>query len=143
MIHIDAKYISLVSARLGKFKRTKNNLYTFRCPYCGDSKKNKNKTRGYLYQVKTDFNFKCHNCGLSRSFTNFLKDQDPQLYDQYVLERYKEGLTGKATTTPEPDFKKIINKPIFKKKIDLPLASANGRAYTYLKNRKLDPDKFY
>ena len=72
MIHIDAKYISLVSARLGKFKRTKNNLYTFRCPYCGDSKKNKNKTRGYLYQVKTDFNFKCHNCGLSRSFTNFL-----------------------------------------------------------------------
>ena len=143
MIHIDAKYISLVSARLGKFKRTKNNLYTFRSPYCGDSKKNKNKTRGYLYQVKTDFNFKCHNCGLSRSFTNFLKDQDPQLYDQYVLERYKEGLTGKATTTPEPDFKKIINKPVFKKKIDLPLASANGRAYTYLKNRKLDPDKFY
>ena len=143
MIHIDAKYISLVSARLGKFKRTKNNLYTFRCPYCGDSKKHKNKTRGYLYQVKTDFNFKCHNCGLSRSFTNFLKDQDPQLYDQYVLERYKEGLTGKATTTPEPDFKKIINKPVFKKKIDLPLASENARASSYLKNRKLNPDKFY
>ena len=142
MIHIDAKYISLVSARLGKFKRTKNNLYTFRCPYCGDSKKNRNKTRGYLYQVKTDFNFKCHNCGLSRSFTNFLKDQDSNLYDQYVFERYKEGLTGKGTVAPAPDFKKIINKPVFKKKLDLPLASTNARASSYLKARKLDPTKF-
>ena len=56
MIHIDAKYISLVSARLGKFKRTKNNLYTFRCPYCGDSKKNKNKTRGYLQDFSDGIN---------------------------------------------------------------------------------------
>ena len=143
MIHVDAKYISLVSARLNKFKRTKNNLYNFRCPYCGDSKKNKNKTRAYLYQIKTDFNFRCHNCGLSRSFTNFLKDQDSHLYDQYVMERYKQGLTGKATVTPEPDFKKVIGKPVFKKKINLPLASDVARASLYLKNRKLDPTKFY
>tara|TARA_B100000925_G_C21991100_1_gene466884 strand:- start:191 stop:919 length:729 start_codon:yes stop_codon:yes gene_type:complete len=59
------------------------------------------------------------------------------------MERYKEGLTGKATTTPEPDFKKIINKPIFKKKINLPLASENARASSYLKSRKLNPNKFY
>ena len=67
---IDEKFISLVSSRLDKYKRLKSGLYTFRCPYCGDSQKYKNKTRGYLYVVKNDYNFKCHNCGYSRSFTN-------------------------------------------------------------------------
>lgn len=141
MLHIDAKYIGLVSARLQKFKRIKDNLYTFRCPYCGDSKKNKNKTRGYLYQVKTDYNFKCHNCGESRSFTYFLKDRDRQLYDQYVLERYKEGITGKGTVTPDPVYTGI--KPVFKKTLDLPRATENADAARYLEKRSLNPKDYY
>ena len=44
---VDSKYIGLVSPRLQKFKKVKNNLFNFRCPICGDSKKNKTKTRGY------------------------------------------------------------------------------------------------
>ena len=108
MSFIDVKYIGLVSSRLQKFKQVKNNLYNFRCPYCGDSQKYRNKARGYIYQSKNDHNYKCHNCGVSRSFTNFLKDMDNVLYDQYVMERYKNGLTGKNSNTPEPkfDFKK-------------------------------------
>tara|TARA_B000000557_G_scaffold4143_1_gene3288 strand:- start:342 stop:752 length:411 start_codon:yes stop_codon:yes gene_type:complete len=101
MIFVDSKYIGLISSRLQLFKKVKPDLYNFRCPYCGDSKKHKNKKRGYFYKTKTDFNFKCHNCGVSKSFTYFLKDLDSQLYDQYVLERYREGLTGKASVTPE------------------------------------------
>ena len=63
---IDSKYIELgVFTTSDKFKRVKANLYNFRCPICGDSKKHKNKARGYLYQVKTILNFKCHNCGAS------------------------------------------------------------------------------
>ena len=143
MIFIDHKYIGLVSARLEKFKKVKDNLYTFRCPYCGDSKKNKNRTRGYFYQRKADYNFKCHNCGSSRSFTNFLKDIDSSLYDQYVLERYKEGLTGRGSVTPEPKFE--FKQPVFKTKvkIDLPKASTNDRASDYLKKRKINPNNFY
>ena len=68
---IDSKYIGLVSSRLQKFKRVKPNLFNFRCPICGDSQKHKNKARGYFYQVKTNTNFKCHNCGASQSFNNF------------------------------------------------------------------------
>ena len=74
---IDSKYIGLVSSRLEKFKRVKPNLYNFRCPICGDSQKHKNKARGYFYQVKVNTNFKCHNCGASLSFNNFLKQIDP------------------------------------------------------------------
>ena len=141
---IDSKYIGLISSRLQKFKKVKNNLYNFRCPYCGDSQRNKNKTRGYIYLLKNDHNYKCHNCGISKSFTNFLKDLDQTLYDQYVLERYKNGITGKGSNTPNPDFN--FKPPVFNKieRFDLPLIEELNNehpAKLYLKNRRI-PDKF-
>ena len=143
MSFVDTKYIGLVSVRLQKFSKKKDGLFTFRCPYCGDSQKNKNKTRGYIYQVKTNHNFKCHNCGVSRSFTNFLKDQDIVLYDQYVMERYKNNMTGFHTNTPNPEVKS--SKPNFSKKdFDLPRISELNKSHPareYLSNRRI-PDKF-
>ena len=138
---IDSKYIGLVSSRLQKFKRVKSDLYTFRCPICGDSQKNKNKTRGYIYPVKNNTNFKCHNCGASLSFNNFLKHIDPTLHKQYTLEKFKEGHTGKNFVVEEPKFE--FKKPIFKKKLDLPKASEVPIAKLYLEKRLLNPDKFY
>ena len=118
MSYLDTKYINLASASLQKYKKVKNGLWTFRCPYCGDSKKNKNKTRGYIFSVKGDHVFKCHNCGITRSFSNFLKDHVPHVYDEYVMERYKEGTIGK--NVPKPDLTQFISKPKFEKKtIDL------------------------
>lgn len=141
---IDSKYVGLVSSRLQKFKQVKNGLYNFRCPYCGDSQRHKNKARGYIYRLKNDHNFKCHNCGVSRTFTNFLKDLDSSLYDQYVMERYKSGITGKNSNTPTPKFE--FEKPVFDKKykINLPtIAELNTEhpAKVYLQNRKI-PEKF-
>ena len=141
MDHIDSKFIGLVSSRLEKFKRVKSNLYNFRCPICGDSKKNKSKTRGYLYAVKANTNFKCHNCGASMSLNNFLKQVDPAVHKQYVLEKFKEGHTGRNFVTEEPDFK--FEAPKFKKKLKLPKASEDPRPAGYLTARKLNPDHFY
>ena len=138
---IDSKYIGLVSSRLQKFKRVKSDLYNFRCPICGDSQKNKNKTRGYIYTVKNNTNFKCHNCGASLSFNNFLKEIDLNLHKQYTLEKFKEGHTGKNFVVEEPKFE--FTKPSFKKKLDLPKASEVPIAKEYLEKRKLNPDKFY
>ncbi len=138
---VDSKYIGMVSSRLQKFKRVKDNLYNFRCPICGDSQKNKNKTRGYIYQVKNNTNFKCHNCGASMSFNNLLKEIDVNLHKQYTLEKFKEGHTGRNFVVEAPKFEFV--KPVFKKSIDLPKASTNSFANEYLVNRKIDPDKFY
>ena len=138
---VDSKYIGLVSSRLQKFKRVKDNLYNFRCPICGDSQKNKNKTRGYIYQVKNNTNFKCHNCGASMSFNNFVKTVDPTLHKQYTLEKFKEGHTGRNFVVETPKFE--FTKPTFKKSLNLPKASTDPRAKEYLENRKIDPDKFY
>ena len=138
---VDSKYIGLVSSRLQKFKRVKPNLYNFRCPICGDSQKNKSKTRGYLYAVKADMNFRCHNCGASMTFSNFLKKLDTNLHKQYVFERFKDGKTGRGTVVEEPKFN--FEAPQFKPKLDLPKASENAIAKRYLEKRKLDPNKFY
>ena len=139
---IDSKYIGLISSRLQKFKRVKSNLYNFRCPICGDSQKHKNKARGYFYQIKTNTNFKCHNCGASLSFNNFLKQIDSTLHKQYTLEKFKEGHAGgRNFVVEEPKFD--FTKPVFKSKLDLPKASEVPMAKEYLIKRKLDPNKFY
>jgi transcription elongation factor Elf1 len=138
---VDSKYVGMISSRLEKFKKVKADLYNFRCPICGDSQKNKNKTRGYIYQVKNNTNFKCHNCGASMSFNNFLKKMDTVMHKQYTLEKFKEGHTGRNFVVKEPKFE--FKKPVFVKKIDLPKASSNPFAKRYLEKRQVDPDKFY
>ena len=113
---IDAKYIGFLSSRLEKFKKVKKNLYNFRCPICGDSQKHKNKARGYFYQIKANTNYKCHNCGSSMSFNNFLKHVDSTLHGQYVIEKFKEGHTSISGAgnfvVDEPKFN--FEKPKFK-----------------------------
>ena len=141
MDHVDSKFIGLVSPKLQKFKRVKADLYNFRCPICGDSKKNKSKTRGYLYAVKANTNFKCHNCGASMSLNNFLKQVDPAVHKQYVMEKFKEGHTGRNFVIDEPDIK--FEAPKFKKKLKLPKASEHPKPAGYLTARKLNPDDFY
>ena len=143
MSYLDTKYISLASAQLQKCKKVKNGLWTFRCPYCGDSKKNKNKTRGYIFSAKGDHVFKCHNCGVTRSLSNFLKDNVPHVYDEYVMERYKEGTIGK--NVPKPDLTKFITKPKFAKRtVDLKrLSSLNNFhvAKKYILDRGIPENK--
>ena len=141
MDFVDVKYINLISSRFQKFKRVKNNLYNFRCPICGDSQTNKNKARGYLYQIKNNTNYKCHNCGINVSFNNFLKQIDTQIHKQYIFEKFKEGNTGKNFTTQAPVLK--FEAPKFKPKLDLPKASDDPVAKAYLENRKLNSDNYY
>ena len=138
---VDSKYVGLISSRLQKFKRVKSDLYNFRCPICGDSQKHKNKARGYIYVVKNNTNFNCHNFGASLSLNNFIKKIDGTLHKQYTLEKFKEGHTGRSFVVDEPEFK--FKKPVFRKKLDLPKATENPYAKEYLEERKLNPEKFY
>jgi predicted RNA-binding Zn-ribbon protein involved in translation (DUF1610 family) len=141
MDFVDVKYISILSPRFEKFKKVKNNLYNFRCPLCGDSQKNKSKARGYLYQIKNNTNYKCHNCGVNISFNNFLKQVDSNLHKQYMFEKFKENTSGKNFPTEEPKFN--FDKPKFKSTLNLPKASENVNAKKYLESRNLNPYKFY
>ena len=147
MDFIDVKYINLISSRLPKFKRVKPHLYNFRCPLCGDSKKNRNKARGYFYQVKNNTNFKCHNCGVNISFNNFLKEIDSHTHKQYTFEKFKEGHTGKNFVVEQPEeiFKQIDKRPEFKKKVKINLPSAFDitTSQNYLHSRAIFEGDFY
>ena len=98
--YIDLKFISNLKSRLSQFKQKNDYLFNFRCPHCGDSKKSKLKARAYLYRVKNDMFFKCHNCGMGQNLANFIKYVDPKMYSEYLLERYKKS----APATPKPKF---------------------------------------
>ena len=106
--YVDLKYINILSVRLEQFKQKGKNLFNFRCPYCGDSQKDKTKARGYLYAVKNDMFYKCHNCGIGTNMPNFIKDRDQKLYSEYCLEKFK-----KKPKKEEVDFKPKFDKVEF------------------------------
>ena len=118
MSYIDQKYINLCTSRVEKFKKVRDNLWNFRCPICGDSKKRKNKARGFIYRKKASFFYKCHNCGIGLTFNNFLKNINHGLHTEYLVEKYKEGETQGNTPIPDkvpftftpPEFNKSLNR---------------------------------
>ena len=87
-MHVEIKYLNLLSPRLERFKQKKPYLWNFRCPVCGDSQKNKSKARGFVFQLKGDLLYKCHNCQVSLPFAKLLKDLDPLLYKEYRMEKF-------------------------------------------------------
>ena len=87
-LYIDIKYLNTIAYRLENFKKKSQDLWNCRCPLCGDSSRNKKKSRGYFYRGKNDLYYKCHNCGASHHFGTFLKNFDSTQYGQYVIERY-------------------------------------------------------
>ena len=106
MLHLDLKYILMISHRFDRFKRKDDYLFNFRCPICGDSSKKKNKARGYIYRKKNDMFYKCHNCEAGKTFGGLLKITDPLLHKQYIMERYSEGVAGpRANKSPKFEFK--------------------------------------
>jgi len=139
-IFIDRKYLLQMSSRLGRFTKKKEDLYNFRCPLCGDSQKNKTKSRGYIFRKKNDYFYMCHNCGVSTTFFNFLKQVDSGLLKEYQLERYTNGETGN-NNYPKPTFDEFkTEQPSFKKSIQLPTISSleDGHfAKTYVQQRMI------
>lgn len=145
-VYTDKKYLMMVSRKLALFSAKSEYLYNFRCPLCGDSKKNKTKCRAYVYRRKSDLFFSCHNCGKSLSFGNFLKSVDKSLYDDYLMERFAEESGGNA---PKPDFEEFKTAKVMRKlqdnTINLPAISdlpADHLARKYILQRKI-PSEHY
>ena len=112
MSYIDTKYLNIISSQLQQFKKKGDNLWNFRCPYCGDSKKSRTKARGFVFRKKNDLFFKCHNCGVGASLGNMIKTLDSRTYKDYIMERYKKGVETRSS--PQPEFH--FNAPVFRKK---------------------------
>lgn len=146
--YIDVRYATLLSARYPRYSvKHRNPLkINFRCPICGDSKHSMKKARGWITEIpKTGhLHYKCFNCGTSLSFISFAKQMDPNLYKDYVTERY----VGKAreevsidekvkTETPKFDKNPLKNiKKISQLKYDHPVKK-------YIESRKIPSKEHY
>ena len=116
-LYIDINYLKQIKHRLPRFKQTQEHTWSCRCIICGDSKKKQSKVRGFFYKMpkRNDLYYKCHNCSASMSFGNFLKWLDPNLYDQYVFERYAKGENGPKS---HKNIEEVVTfeQPVFKSK---------------------------
>ena len=87
----------------------------------------------------------CHNCGVSTTFYNFLKQVDPNLIQEYALERYKNGETGN-NNYPKPEFEEFKTQaPLFKKALELPTIESLPEAHfakNYVQQRRI-PETFF
>jgi len=140
--YIDLKFISNLKSRLSQFKQKTDYLFNFRCPHCGDSKKSKTKARAYFYRVKNDMFFKCHNCGMGQNLSNFIKYIDPKMYEEYILERYKQS--APATPKPKFDFKpvKFKDQTVLDDLKKISELAEDHPARLYCVNRKI-PNEFF
>ena len=145
-MYTEIKYLNLLSVRLEKFKKKKDYLWNFRCPVCGDSQRNKNKCRGFVFQVKGNLLYKCHNCQFSAPLPKLIEVVDPALYKQYQLEKFKDGKKKR------PDMRKV-NKivsqaPVFDIDVTstltpVPNLNTEHPAKEYLLQRKLPLEALY
>ena len=143
-MHVEIKYLNLLSSQLQKFKQKKPYLWNFRCPYCGDSEHNKNKARGFVFQLKGDLLYKCHNCGISLPVPKLIQDINPSLYKEYRLEKFQ---SPKRIDMRKVE-KVVSSKPVFRKNILAgltPLSKLNNShpAKEYILSRKLPIEALY
>ena len=141
MSYIEKKYANMMSMYLDKFVVKSNSPYiaNFRCPYCGDSKLNQSKARGYLYEESGKIRFKCHNCSHPSSFSKLLKHLSQPLYNEFRLE---------AFGTPKTDLKfkkrlgEVKKEKLDQKKTDIEklFEPLSADAKTYVESRKI-PEK--
>lgn len=147
---VDMKYINLMGARLEKFAWKRNNLAACRCPICGDSKKNKNKTRFFFFEEKGKFFVKCHNCSYSTTFSKFLEQTGGTLYEEYRTENFMEKFSTGTTASYKEVCKNVaaIQKPVFQVRRDpagctrISELSHDHPARMYVQNR-LIPQKYW
>ena len=140
MSWLEQKYIGFIGTNLRNFKRKNTDNWQFSCPYCGDSTKNEFKARGYIFPHKNELKFHCQNCGITRSFVNFLKEQNHSLYNEYLIEKLEnqgkkeEAFEFKTKFTP---IRFEHNRhPLFKYKKVSEL-SKNHPAKTYIDSRRI------
>lgn len=147
-VHIDKKFVNFLSGSLEKFSWKKDNLANCRCPICGDSNRNRNKCRGYFYESKGSYYYKCHNCTASMSLYRFLENYSPDLKAEYQLERYRSEREPKprpkviTSTGTEEMFRKKHKETVDSKYLT-PLLDLDGKhpARMFVKQRMIPKDK--
>lgn len=146
-ISFDEAFIDRFSYKLNRFKKTGQYSWNFRCPLCGDSKKNERKARGYFFRYEDAMWFKCHNCEQSAPFIGFLKKFDTTLFEEYLYECFADKREARAEKRKKREAQQIaVKKPVFNRKkfesLCVPLKNLpeDHIAVKYVRRRRIPED---
>lgn len=146
---IDKKYINLISYKLPLFEWKSDSVAEFRCPICGDSKKNNRKKRGVIFRAKDSYRYYCHNCAASMWVWNYFNNYCPEIFQEYKLEKlkakfsteWKEDIPQEKETYVPPN----ISVEQFDSNADIVSVDSladNHFAKKYVRDRKI-PEKYW
>jgi hypothetical protein len=146
-VFICRKYANALGTRLERFSPKGNDTWMFRCPLCGDSKKNKYKARGHIYRKKDSFYYRCFNCNVSTTFESFLKQVAPDLNNEFRYERFAEMRADRKTFEVDQVIEKMNERNerlnnLSLKNVLTPLSDLpkDHKARLYIEKRKIPQD---
>ena len=127
----------------------RHDAITLRCPYCGDSQKNRRKKRGYILNISSNPYFFCHNCDITKHIEQFIKDQDYSIYSDYMDEKRKYDVQNfKLKKEPQnivitsikekQEYNNVFSKYLY----TIEECKAENEVKQYLKKRRI-PEKHF
>jgi hypothetical protein len=140
---VEHKFATLSSSIIPRFKVISNTPFKAngRCNVCMDSEKNNRKARFYILERNGRYWCYCQNCSYSQPFSKWLKQYDPALYSNYLLETFEHQ--------PKPDKKPTLVNPVksqndvLKGLVKISTLSYNHPAKKYVMSRQIPVDKHY
>ncbi|AWD90463.1 DNA primase [Erwinia phage Cronus] len=118
MSWVDNEFAERVFSVLPRFRKVTTSgqfKLNARCPICGDSQKDAFKARFWAYPVNDSLRVHCFNCDYADWFNVFLKEQEPDLYRDYLLEKRKEQVFDRPIETKTEISEKLTAKLIIEK----------------------------
>lgn len=82
-------------------------FYNVRCNVCGDSQKDQYLKRGYLLKTKEPWVYYCHNCLVSTSVPNWMKEYFPEDYKRYMSDVIRQNKDSIMDRTEYKNIKSV------------------------------------
>nr|CAI3971066.1 hypothetical protein ORM20_00012 [Ochrobactrum phage ORM_20] len=150
--------INRISYGLQLFEWVSNGKAIFRCPLCGDSKKDHTKRRGAFYTMGGPWMFSCFNCDNegkgTTTYRNFLQRYDPAEYEYFRLGRLRSDLQSslnmkkssdsekKIDSDTKSSFNELFDSSIFSNLMRLDQLHPEHEAREYVRGRRIPKHAF-
>ena len=148
--------INSIAPQLNLFEWQSHSKAIFRCPLCGDSKKDPSKRRGAFYTMGGPWMFSCFNCDNegngTTTYRNFLRRFDPAAYEYFRLGRMRDTIQSTLNMKKEPErkvvtdtkssFNELFDNSIFDNLMRLDQLHPEHEAREYVRNRRIPKQAF-
>lgn len=144
MSYIDLEFAERALSSYPRFKVVRGTKFRVncRCPICGDSKSDMLKARFWANELNDGVVVHCFNCDYTNSLHNFIKEEQPDLYREYIIEVRKSKFTESKKVVKEEvkEEKKVVEYLPYSVRIDtLP---SDHKLIKYIEKRMI-PKKYY